>query len=78
MSKRRFKAVTITINGKQKTLRTVLQAGNALLNDWPEQTPAAKAAEMIVLDVFADIAEPEEVRRALIAAARASDIKCSS
>lgn len=79
MSKRRsFKPVKITINGKVRTVYNVVQAGNALLNDWPDQTPAAKVAEGLVLDVFKDAAEPEQVRRAFITAAKASDIKFSS
>ncbi|WHO72507.1 MULTISPECIES: DUF982 domain-containing protein [Rhizobium] len=79
MSKRRsFKPVKITINGKVRTVYNVVQAGNALLNDWPDQTPAAKVAERLVLDVFNDAAEPEQVRRAFITAAKASDIKYSS
>lgn len=78
MSKRSFKPVKITVNGKTRTVYTVLQAGNTLLNDWPEQTPAAKAAELLVLDAFNDIADAEQVRRAFIAAAKASDIKYSS
>jgi len=79
MSKRRsFKPVKITINGKTRTVYNVVQAGNTLLNDWPEQTPAAKVAERLVLDVFNDAAEPEQVRRAFITAAKASDIKYSS
>ncbi|MBB4571203.1 DUF982 domain-containing protein [Rhizobium leucaenae] len=75
--RRTFKPVTITIKGKKKTLRTVLQAGNTLLDDWPEQTMAAKKAERLVLDVLNDVAEPEDVRRALIAAAEASGLKHS-
>lgn len=79
MSRRRsFKPVKITINGKTRTVYNVVQAGNTLLNDWPEQTPAAKAAELLVLDVFNDVAEPEQVRRAFITAARASGIKFTS
>ncbi|MGR8923883.1 DUF982 domain-containing protein (plasmid) [Rhizobium leguminosarum] len=78
MSKRTFKPVKITINGKTKTVYTVLQAGNALLDDWPEQTPAANAAELLVLDAFNDLADAEHVRRAFIVAAKASDIKFSS
>ena len=79
MSKRRsFKPVKITINGKVRTVYNVVQAGNALLNDWPDQTPAAKVAERLVLDVFNDVAGPEQVRRAFITAAKASDIKYSS
>ncbi|EJZ19571.1 DUF982 domain-containing protein [Rhizobium sp. Pop5] len=78
MSKPKFRPVTITIGGKKRTLRTVLQAGNTLMNDWPEQTPAARAAEMLVLDAINEVASPEEVRRALIAAAKLSDIDCSS
>ncbi|MFS2179187.1 DUF982 domain-containing protein [Rhizobium pisi] len=78
MSKRTFKPVKITIKGKTKTVYTVLQAGNALLNDWPEQTPAARAAELLVLDAFNDISDAEHVRRAFIAAAKASHIKFSS
>ncbi|MBX5160440.1 MULTISPECIES: DUF982 domain-containing protein [unclassified Rhizobium] len=79
MSKRRsFKPVKITINGKVRTVYNVVQAGNTLLNDWPDQTAAAKVAERLVLDVFNDAAEPEQVRRAFITAAKASDIKYSS
>ena len=79
MSKRRsFKPVKITINGKVRTVYNVVQAGNTVLNDWPDQTPAAKVAERLVLDVFNDAAEPEQVRRAFITAAKASDIKYSS
>jgi len=77
MNGRTFKPVKITIKGKTKTLRTVLQAGTTLLNDWPEQTPAVKKAELLVLDVMNEAASPEELRRALIAAARASGIKHS-
>ncbi|MDL2407373.1 DUF982 domain-containing protein [Rhizobium calliandrae] len=76
-SRRTFKPVKITIAGKTKTLRTVLQAGNALLDDWPAQTPAAKKAERLVLDVMNEVAEPEDVRRALIAAAKESGIETS-
>ncbi|MCH4544705.1 DUF982 domain-containing protein [Rhizobium changzhiense] len=79
MSRRRsFKPVKITINGKTRTVYNVVQAGNTLLNDWPEQTPAAKVAERLVLDVFNDAAGPEQVRRAFITAAKASDINFSS
>ncbi|WP_458387123.1 DUF982 domain-containing protein [Rhizobium pisi] len=78
MSKRTFKPVKITVNGKTRTVYTVLQAGKTLLNDWPEQTPSAKAAELLVLDAFNDIADPEQVRRAFIVAAKASGIKYTS
>ncbi|MGO8503793.1 DUF982 domain-containing protein [Rhizobium leguminosarum] len=78
MSKRTFKPVKITVNAKTRTVHTVLQAGNTLLNDWPEQTPAAKVAERLVVDVFNDLADPGQVRPAFIAAARASDIKYTS
>ena len=76
--RRTFKPVKITIKGKTKTVYTVMQAGKTLLNEWPEQTPQAKAAERLVLDVVNEVATPEEVRRAFLAAATASDIKYSS
>lgn len=31
----------------KRTLRTILQVGNTLINDWREQAPAAEAAEML-------------------------------
>jgi hypothetical protein len=76
-ARRTFKPVRITIAGKTKTLRTVLAAGNTPLNDWPEQTMAAKKAERLVLDAMNEAASPEDVRRALIVAAKASGIETS-
>jgi len=67
----------VAINGWNR-LSIAFRAEAGTYRPGMEQTPAAKAAELLVLDVFNDVAEPEQVRRAFITAAKASDIKFSS
>ncbi|MEF0941739.1 DUF982 domain-containing protein [Rhizobium sp. BR 362] len=74
---RTFRPVKITVAGRTRELKTVLDVAKLHTgNDWPLQNgPAQSKVRLAMVEALNDEKSPEEVRQALLRAAREAYLK---